>query len=260
MASITDVRPEKFRIGRVFNDSFGVIGRNIGLCLGLAALFSGLPTLVLQIWSESRMTAILQGDPNAVTDPGTMFRNSSIAFVAGLVSFIFALLLQSALVRGTIEDLNGKRPSFGDCVQIAVRYLLPTLGIGVLVSLGAGIASLALLVPGIILWLGWSVAVPVLIQERLGVLGSMSRSRVLTKGNRWPLFGLFLILVIIAIVIQMAIGVVVVLFHGILAAVVAALVQTVVSMVASVASAVSYVELRQVKEGTSVDELAEIFA
>jgi hypothetical protein len=33
-----------------------------------------------------------------------------------------------------------------------------------------------------------------------------------------------------------------------------------VSMVASVASAVSYVELRQVKEGTSVDELAEIFA
>ena len=32
------------------------------------------------------------------------------------------------------------------------------------------------------------------------------------------------------------------------------------SMVISVAAAVSYVELRQVKEGTSVDELAEIFS
>lgn len=39
-----------------------------------------------------------------------------------------------------------------------------------------------------------------------------------------------------------------------------ALVRSVVSVVTSVATAVSYVELRQVKEGTSVDELAEIFS
>ena len=44
------------------------------------------------------------------------------------------------------------------------------------------------------------------------------------------------------------------------AAVLAALVQTVVSMVVSVATAGSYVELRQVKEGTSVEELAKIFS
>ena len=34
-----------------------------------------------------------------------------------------------------------------------------------------------LIVPGIILWLRWSVAVPVLVQERLGVLGSMAPQR-----------------------------------------------------------------------------------
>ena len=53
---------------------------------------------------------------------------------------------------------------------------------------------------------------------------------------------------------------VVYLFHGIVAAIVAALVQSVMSMLLSVAAAVSYVELRQVKEGTSVDELAEIIS
>ncbi len=134
------------------------------------------------------------------------------------------------------------------------------MGIGLLVALASGLASIALLVPGIILWLGWSVAVPVLIQERLGVFGSMSRSRVLTKGSRWALFGLFLILIIIAMVIQSVMAMVVVFVGGTVAAVVAALVQTVVSMVVSVATAVSYVELRQVKEGTSVEELAEIFS
>lgn len=91
-------------------------------------------------------------------------------------------------------------------------------------------AMLALIVPGIILWLGWSMSVPVLIQERRGVFGSMSRSRALTKGNRWSLFGLFLILVIIAMVIQWGILLVFVLFGGILAQLGAALVQTVISM------------------------------
>ncbi|WP_245261334.1 hypothetical protein [Mesorhizobium sp. L103C131B0] len=38
------------------------------------------------------------------------------------------------------------------------------------------------------------------------------------------------------------------------------LIAKVVSTVASVAIAVAYVELRQVREGTSVDELAEIFS
>jgi multisubunit Na+/H+ antiporter MnhG subunit len=260
MTSATFARPEKFQIGRVFNNSFAVIGRNVVLCVGLALLFSGLPTVVMQLWTESRIQAIVAVDPGIAADPLFAFRNSWVSFVAIFVSSIFALLLQSALVRATIEDLNGKRPTFGDSLQIAVRFLLPTLGIGFLVALGSGLAMIALVVPGIILWLGWSVSVPALIQERLGVFGSMSRSRALTKGSRWSLFGLFLVLIIIAMVIQGAVGVVVYLFHGIVAAIVAGVVQSVTSMLLSVAAAVSYVELRQVKEGTSVDELAEIFS
>ncbi|MGX5803925.1 hypothetical protein ACWGS9_22130 [Bradyrhizobium sp. Arg314] len=195
-----------------------------------------------------------------MADPSAMFRNSYITVIAGLISFVCALLLQSALVRATIEDLNGKRPSFGDCIQMAIRFLLPTLAIGLLVGLGAGLGLMLLIVPGIILWLGWSMAVPVLIQERRGVFGSMSRSRALTKGSRWALFGLFLILIIIAMIVQWGMLLVLVLFGGIIAEIGAALVQTVVSMVLSIATAVSYVELRQAKEGASIDELAEIFS
>ncbi|MER9696090.1 hypothetical protein NKJ16_29780 [Mesorhizobium sp. M0179] len=260
MTSATFARPEKFQIGRVFNNTFSVIGRNIGLSVGLAFLLAGLPTIIMQLWIDSRMQAILQVDPGVAADPLFAFRNSWVSIVAVFISSICALLLQSALVRAAIEDLNGKRPSFGDSIQTAIRFLLPTLGIGILVGLGSGLAFLALAVPGIILWLGWSVSVPVLIQERLGVFGSMSRSRALTKGSRWSLFGLFLLLFIIAMVIQSMVGVVVYLFHGIAATIVAGLVQSVMSMVLSVAAAVGYVELRQVKEGTSVDELAEIFS
>lgn len=260
MTTATLGRPGRFEIGRVFSNTFGVIGRNIGLCVGLAALFAGLPTLLVRMATQPQINAILQTESGAMPDPSAAFRNSYITVIAGLISFVFTLLLQSALVRATIEDLNGKRPSFGDCIQIAIRFLLPTLAIGILVAIGAGIGLVLLIVPGIILWLGWSMSVPVLIQERRGVFGSMSRSRALTKGSRWALFGLFLILIIIAMIIQWGILLVLVLFGGIIAEIGAALVQTVVSMVLSIATAVSYVELRQANEGASIDELAEIFS
>ncbi|MDX8481077.1 hypothetical protein RFN28_21830 [Mesorhizobium sp. VK24D] len=262
MTTATLGRPGRFEIGRVFNSTFAVITRNIGLCLGLALLFSGLPTFIFQLWNETRLGKLAAGDPSnlALTDPSVAIRDSLLTIVITLLYFILSLLLQSALVRATIEDLNGKKPDFGDSVQIAIRCLLPTIGIGLLVALGAGAASVALFVPGIILWLGWSVSVPVLVQERLGVFGSMSRSRALTKGNRWSLFGLFVIIFILAMVVQLVLGTAVYLFGGIIGAVLGAVVSAMMSTVMSTATAVSYVELRQVKEGTSVDELANIFS
>ncbi|RWI93668.1 MAG: hypothetical protein E5X33_22350 [Mesorhizobium sp.] len=258
MTSAAFVRQEKYQIGRVFNNTFSVIGRNIVLCVGLAALFSGLPQLVTQL-------VRLNSHPGNPASFAGAITNHKLGFIIGTAVIVilylaFAFLLQSSLVRVAIEDMNGKKPTFGDSIATAIRFLLPTVAIGLLVALGVGAASIALVVPGIILGLGWSVAIPVLIQERLGVFGSMSRSRALTKGSRSALFGLFVILVIMGLVMQSITGVVVYLFHGIVAAVVAAMVQSIGSMVGSVAAAVSYVELRQVKEGTGVDELAEIFS
>jgi uncharacterized membrane protein len=267
MTSTALERPDKFRIGRVFNDSFAVIGRNAVLCLGLAALFSGLPTLAYQLWALSRLAPITGTDPDASFDsstfgePNFMADYSAISIGFGLVSYILSLLLQASLVRATIEDLNGKQPSFGDCIAKAISLFLPTFAIALLVGLGVGLGFLLLIVPGIMLALRWSVAVPALVQERLGVFGSMARSRDLTKGSRWALFGLFVILLVASIAIELALGTASALFGGgVPGAVVDALVTSVTSMVMSIAAAVSYVELRQVREGTSVDELAEIFS
>ncbi|RWK80373.1 MAG: hypothetical protein EOR45_32225, partial [Mesorhizobium sp.] len=249
--------PDKFRIGRVFNDSFAVIGRNAVLCLGLAALFSGLPTLVFQLWALRQDPAF---DPGTFGEQDLVFGYSSVAIGAGLASYILSLLLQASLVRATIEDLNGKQPSFGDSIAKAVSFLLPTFAIALLVGLGVGLGFMLFVVPGIMLALRWSVAVPALVQERLGVFGSMARSRDLTKGSRWALFGLFVILIVAAIAIELALGTATDLFGGTVGAVVDALATSVTSMVMSIAAAVSYVELRQVREGTGIDELAEIFA
>ncbi|PBB96242.1 hypothetical protein [Mesorhizobium sp. WSM3862] len=156
MTSAALVRQEKYQIGRVFNNTFSVIGRNIVLCVGLAALFSGLPQLVTQL-------VRLNSHPGNPANFAKAITNYKLGFIIGTAVIVmlylaFAVLLQSSLVRVAIEDMNGKKPTFRDSIATAIRFLLPTVAIGLLVALGVGAASIALLVPGIILGLGWSVA------------------------------------------------------------------------------------------------------
>jgi hypothetical protein len=261
MAIATSQIGSKFEIGKVFGTTFAVIGRNIGLWVGLALIFSGIPTLVLQFLIWNPLNGVVAIDPDTIpADFGNPWNMALFSLIGALISIVLAALLQSALIRATIEDLNDRKPSIGDCISTALSVLLPAIAIGLLAGIGVVIGFALLIVPGIILFLRWSLAVPVLVQERQGVLGSMRRSAALTKGSRWALFGLFLILVIAAIIIQWVFGIIMPVLGSMLGLVVAALVQSILSMVFSTASAVSYVELRQAKEGTSVQELAKIFS
>ncbi|TRC90856.1 hypothetical protein FJV76_25785 [Mesorhizobium sp. WSM4303] len=289
MTSVAQERAEKFRIGRVFSNSFAVITRNLGFLAVVVGLFSTFPALLYNIWNLSRLAGIVNSGTAEDFETLAVEIYPATTLIAGLVIFVLALLVQAALVRAAIEDLNGKRPSIGDCIQIALRSFFPTLGIGILVILALVVAvfvmvfiawaippigwliGLALaLIPALIWLLSVSVSVPIAVQERLGVFGSISRSRALTKGSRWSIFWLLLIIGVAAMLIQTALSLFINLGLAstggitgigiIVAAIGSSLVSTIFSTVLSVTIAVTYVELRQVKEGTSVDELAEIFS
>lgn len=253
MSSVIVERPSQFRIGKVFSDSFAVFGRNIALCIGLAALLSGLPALLIQLLN-------FQALESATTGPQTPTVAIITTIVAVLVSMVLSSLLQASMVRATIEDMNGRRPTFSDSLKTALSLVLPAIGIAILVTLGGGLGMILLIVPGVLLFLNWCVAVPVLVQERLGVLGSMKRSRALTRGSRWSLFGLFLIVGIASIALQLALAPVIALFGLIAGVFASAIVTSFWSIFMAIVIAVSYVELRLTKEGTNVGELAEIFS
>ncbi|WP_376704812.1 hypothetical protein RQ479_08925 [Mesorhizobium sp. ISC25] len=254
MASITLDQPNKFRIGRVFNDSFAVIGRNPVLCLGLALIFSALPRFVFALWFRNSVTNVEHGGPE--------FSVQRVALtVVGAIGYIVLIsLLEVALTRAAIEDLSGKRPSMRDCIGTALALLLPAIGISLIVNIGFTAGLVLLVVPGFLLLVLWVVATPVLVQEKLGVFASLGRSRDLSKGSRWSLLGLWFPLFAALVAINFALGRI--LSHlGIpLGFFLDALGRAVEQVVFSVAAAVSYVELRQVKEGTSVEELSEIFS
>ena len=80
--------------------------------------------------------------------------------------------------------------------------------VSLIVGLGVGIGTLLLVVPGVYLFVAWSVAVPVLLGENLRGMAALRRSRELVRGRWWACAGVlvlaFLLAIIVAAVILLA--------------------------------------------------------
>jgi len=94
----------------------------------------------------------------------------------------------------------------GDLLGSISAKLWPLFLLGIVTSVLIVIGFALLIIPGIILGLMWFVAVPVLVAEDKGVFASMSRSSELTKGNRWRLIWLFIIIYVLLFIIIIIVG------------------------------------------------------
>jgi hypothetical protein len=120
-----------------------------------------------------------------------------------------------------------------------------------------------LIVPGFMLLVAWSMAVPARVAEQTGITESFGRSRELTAGYRWPIFGAIVILTLGSGVAQAAVRPLVA--AGALSATVylGAALTAVVTAILAVASATlhasMYYELRMIKEGVGPEQIAAVF-
>lgn len=252
MASIAN-SGDRFRIGRVFNDSFAVIGRNLALCLGLGGAFHALPKFGAWLWYVNSSTAGLTGW-------AFVSQHAIVVMLGSVVYLVITAVLQTSLIRAAIVDLRGEKPNFSDCFGVALILFLPILGASLLVTLGIIIGLVLLIVPGILVLLRWAVTMPVLIQERRGILDSMARSRDLTAGSRWPMLGLWVILVVVSALMSLVINRVAIPLNVTFGLLADAVVRAALLVLSSVVMAVTYIELLRIKEGTGVEDLAEIFS
>jgi uncharacterized membrane protein len=122
-----------------------------------------------------------------------------------------------------------------------------------------------------ILYMMWFVATPVCVVEQLGPFRSLGRSRELTKGHRWKLFGLMLVILIPALIVGAILGAVVaVLGTGWFLSMSTALATPLGQVVNLIWSAawsafyavtvvVTYHDLRVAKEGIDTEQIAAVF-
>jgi uncharacterized membrane protein len=96
--------------------------------------------------------------------------------------------------------------------------VLPLIGLGILHSLAVAVGFMLLIVPGVMLYMMWSVAAPALVAERNSVFAAFGRSRFLTRGARWKIFALQLVIIVIYGMVSSSLGVMLIAVNGIEAA------------------------------------------
>jgi hypothetical protein len=238
-------RAGQFRVGNVFSLSWSVLSRNF-LTFMLVTGVASLPDLLM-----GQLSAAAQG--NAFASPGPTIFLFLLLIVLGTLS-------QAIVLHGAFQVMRGLPIDLVESARIGLRRFIPLVGLALSMSLFLGLATALLVIPGLILYVMWFVATPVCVVEQLGPFRSLGRSRQLTKGYRWKILGLQLVILIPVFVVGAILG-------GLTAVILGPTFGPIVNLLWSaiwtaflaIVLAVTYHDLRVAKEGVDTEQIAAVF-
>jgi Membrane domain of glycerophosphoryl diester phosphodiesterase len=108
-----------------------------------------------------------------------------------LLSVIGTAVVQGALVEAVEQERERRDASIGALFRAAWTRAGALLGVSVLTGVGVGVGLFLLVVPGLVLFTRWSLAVPAVMLEGRSPRAAMRRSAELVKGHGWQVFAIF---------------------------------------------------------------------
>lgn len=180
-------------MGEILDASFALLRRHAGVFFGVAIVCQGLPT------GLSLYVQFNGGAPQLFW----------LYVASQLLSFIGYLLVTGASIRVVSQAYLGNEPSLSDALDFAFGKIGRTLAAGFASGILTGLAAILLIIPGIIVACGLSVAVQAAVLEPLpGGTDGLGRSWALTKGFRWRAFGLYVVVFVLLSLFLIGFGVI----------------------------------------------------
>ena len=245
----------QFEVGKVLSRAIQITLSKFVPLVTIALMIYG-PVIVLMALvtagGGTETVAIAPGQE--MTIPRTNF--AAQGFVT-ILAILAQFIVTAALTYAVFQSLRRREIQVSDSIKEGFKRALPVLAVSILVGLCIGLGAMLFVVPGLILMCVLYVAVPAVVVERPGVIGAMSRSAELTKGNRWSIFVLVLVFMGLGLLIQLLFGSLA--LSGFIGMIIVQLITMVLSLFGSVSQVVAYHDLRTAKEGISTDEIAAVF-
>ena len=229
----------QFNVGSVLSRTVSTLMKNPAVFFGLA-LAAAIPSAIMEI-----MLPPSQGT----------------SVIMSMIDLMLNLAVQGAMAYAVYQVLRGGTASIGEAVSRGTAQVGVLLLSALLMGLGISIGMVLLIVPGVILYCVWVVTIPACVVEKLGPVASMKRSAELTKGHRMPIFGLLLVLTLIGFAIAALFGIVFapLLNNPIAIILIVSAVLVIPQAFSNVMITIIYYDLRTMKEGVSLDKLANVF-
>jgi hypothetical protein len=245
--SILDYRqPLEFRLGDVIVRSWSILSRHLLAFLGLVAVLEALPLMGLP-----RLAPLL-------ARPGGAMGSLLVSMVGGIVAVIFSALSQAVVVYATFQDLRGREVNPAESFTRGLARVLPAIATSVLEGIAIVIGLVLFVAPGLIALAAFAISLPVCVVERVGPVSSLSRSAELTRGHWWPILGVAVSILAVSAIAGAAIQAALP-KSGLPVTIATWAWNVFVTAFSSVYAANLYHDLRAVKEGIGIQEIASVF-
>lgn len=268
---------KSFDFGRMMGRTFRG-AKHCGKTFWLPVLFLfGIPGFLIALWpiflpDGAYSELLTNGDFEAFGG----FLTPITGTISVLIYFAFIVIssiLYVALSHNVFGFYNDNAPSSRESFQRGTSRVWGTIGAMIIFMFGITIGLFLLIIPGILLMLGWYLISPILAMEDKGPMETLSRSWELSKGSkRWILL-FFIVLTIISLVLTTVFSLIslpfgnqaLALLEGgsttfwIMNAISSALTQVFVLFITVAGLTSIYYEIREMKEGVNQDKLSAVF-
>ena len=209
-------------------------------------------------------------DPTDPNGPTAFLVQTGISTIIGVA---FMAIMIGAFTHLAYDAKVGQKASVMGYLSASLKQIVPIVIVTLLVTIAVYIGLFLLVIPGIWIAAVLSVCVPAIVIERAG-FGAFGRSASLTKGYRWPIVGVAIVFIAIMFLVTLLLGGI---MGGVMAAtmsagtdpgagffigvvVISALISGPIYGLFAIPPALIYARLREIKEGVTVDSLADVFS
>ena len=120
------------------------------------------------------------------------------------VSMLVNLISSAVVVVMAKDALGAREPSMGDAFAAVMARLTDVVVASVLFAVIVGIASLFLVIPGIIAGFFLMFTLPAVLLDNVGAIDGIKRSATLVKNNLGPVLGLVIGVIVAAVIMVIA--------------------------------------------------------
>jgi hypothetical protein len=178
-------------VGELLEAAFSLYGKHWKSLIQIVAI-AVIPLTIIQYGLGDAVSSSRTTDAAGhVTSTGGGVAAASV--LVSLLALLIQVVLIGAIAWAVATSLVGREPDVGESYRFGYRRFWTILLVGVLYVLVVFVGFIALIVPGIILAVRFSVAVPAVVVERRRGTDALSRSWNLTRGRSWSVFGAFIV-------------------------------------------------------------------
>ena len=205
-------RPElrPLGVGEIIDAAIKVVSSNARVLFTIAAMiFAPLGILQLLAYTAfgagdiaSLLDSLAVEDSTLTDEQFDLFLDSAVqllilVLVLAVLAGVGTVLAQGATVKAVADVYQGSVPEWQQSIRFGFRRFFAILGAVLMVFIGSTFGLIFCLVPGVWLYISWSVTVPALVVEHLGAFEAIQRSYRLVRRRFWPVLGVVVLSVLL---------------------------------------------------------------